>query len=73
MLDSTYDRGKSGRGHGRSFQPNFQREEKGKGEREKKENKQSEETGYKILMTGLVISNANAGCVLARVTHWFFY
>lgn len=37
------------------------------------QHKQSEETEYKIHMTGLVILNANAGYVFAGVTHWFFY
>lgn len=37
------------------------------------QHKQSEETEYKIHMTGLVIFNANAGSVFAGVTHWFFY
>lgn len=34
---------------------------------------EKEETEYKIHMTGLVILNANAACVFAGVTHWFFY
>lgn len=47
-----------------------------KGKKAKKKEghyKQSEETEYKIHMTGLVILNANAGHVFPRVTHWFFY
>lgn len=46
---------------------------KSKGVRRRDGTKQSEETAYKIHMTGLVILNANAGSVFARVTHWFFY
>lgn len=46
-----------------------------KGKKAKKEgqHKQSEETEYKIHMTGLVILNANAGHVFPGVTRWFFY
>lgn len=43
------------------------------GSKKEGRHKQSEETEYKIHMTGLVILNANAGCVFAGVTHWFFY
>lgn len=51
------------------------KERKNERQESKKEGqyKQSEETEYKIHMTGLVILNANAGCVFAGVTHWFFY
>lgn len=67
---------KSRCGVGMSFHLNFQRKgEKNERQESEKEglHKQSEETEYKIHMTGLVILNARAGCVFAGVTHWFFY
>lgn len=75
-FESKYDSGSKSLnsccGHCRSFNLKFER---GGNERQESEghHKQSEETEYKIHMTGLVILNANAGHVFPGVTHWFFY